>query len=1481
MRKVHLVQINHMYGKAAFLPYSVGSLWAYAVTDPVIKAAYELDGFTYLRGSIDEMVNKLPHDLDVLGLSCYIWNSSITHALAEAAKKRFPNCLVMMGGPHVPDRSDGYFQSHPYADALIHDEGEEIVADVLKERLESKPDYSKVQGVTVNEGGISRKTKPHARIDDLDKIPSPYLTGLFDNLMPLPYEWLLTQEASRGCLAAGSKINTIEGIKPIEAVLPGELVLGWDEDQNKLVWNTVRCSVKTGTLPTLEIVVGDRRVKATSDHPFYTRRGWVAAGELRTTDMVLQCLWQSERRESVCDMLDRVSKNRQPSPGDGAWGEMPCGIFGTQTDTNLQDVPKGIQQTGLRYLFSSMRQGCEECMECKAQKNTTSKILQGLRYRNAASQRKTKSVYVLGGLFKRGHQQRQTRGPESCQTARGQRKDLSYSEGDGSGTICANHQTASRGSHTLSPRSRKQEKQIRDQGAGVCRSLRAPFSLRRLRRFLGRSLPEWAVSQPGFHPHQNEEKNSVVSPRQVLARHGGQFGSDPSCGLYELRVEGIHSLGRRQTERSPGCKDSEIRWVEVMDVKQSGFVDVYDLVGAQPYPNFFANDVLVHNCPYQCEFCSWGSAVFTKLRKFSIDRLQDEFEWAAKNRIEMLYSADSNWAIFDRDVEITERMIKVKEKYGYPKKFRAAYAKNSNDRVFQVSKMLNDAGMSKGTTLSFQSLDEHTLEIVKRKNMKTNDFKGLMHRYSAAGIPTYSEMICGLPGETYDTWVDGFDRLLSASPAANVNCYSCEILPNAGMGDPVYQAKYGIKSVETPVLFFHASQAQDEPPELTEHYHIVTSTNDLPPSDWLKSQLFAHAIQAFHCISEGTLVTTKDGRKPIESVTADDWVLSWNEDRQETEWSQCQRSVFQGRKPTYEVTYQSGSVEGTADHEVFTDRGWRTIGELQLGDKVLFNMRQFACRETTKTKVLHQPLLDDFYGKGRKNKTSYGEWVLQRGERTNSKAHERRSSFKTTRSEGKIKSFSNETSIESRSQKSPIRYHETTLCFGCHSSGSVVGRDQSFGDQEHQSYNGNRGVQDQDGCCIQSWLGEGGRNKKTKDSDWRDGYLLPDRRREKTNQRTNEKQQSNERSGGSGKSWCETVNQNEDQQHHEQPRSSKELGGGTGTKAQSVRGPYHYIYGNARSAISVHRRWPVLGAAQRIQQKQESGFHSQKERNETGGTGSRDLLAPRSRTSGFGNTALQERRMAGIHHLGRARTQQEDGEQDTIICRWETVQDIRYSGYKKVYDLLNVTPNNNFFAGGILVHNCMGLTQKLAVYAKYRHGIAYRRFYEGLIGFAESNPSSVLAAAYDAALASYSRLRRGLEWGFQDKRFGDIIWPVEEGGFLICASDADRFYDELCRWLVVLMPDDLYLGDALTVQMATLKLPYAQPKEIHVGSNIVEYLDSCYQDKSIELIREPTTYRIIDGVDYGGDLETYSREITWFGRKGGHPFWHTERESND
>ena len=200
----------------------------------------------------------------------------------------------------------------------------------------------------------------------------------------------------------------------------------------------------------------------------------------------------------------------------------------------------------------------------------------------------------------------------------------------------------------------------------------------------------------------------------------------------------------------------------------------------------------------------------------------------------------------ERDLELTEQLIRTKERFGFPKQIRAAYAKNSNDRVFQIAKMLNDADMSKGVTLSFQSVDKGTLSNIKRKNMAINSFNELISRYHVNNIPPYTELIMGLPGETYESFVDGVNTLIDAGQHDSLSIYMCAILPNAEMGEPEYQQQHGIKFVRMPILQQHRSSKEKD---IVEYNDIIVETKTLSLEDWKRTYLFSWAVQTFHCLA--------------------------------------------------------------------------------------------------------------------------------------------------------------------------------------------------------------------------------------------------------------------------------------------------------------------------------------------------------------------------------------------------------------------------------------------------------------------------------------------------------------------------------------------------------------------------------------------------------------------------------------------------------
>ncbi len=247
-------------------------------------------------------------------------------------------------------------------------------------------------------------------------------------------------------------------------------------------------------------------------------------------------------------------------------------------------------------------------------------------------------------------------------------------------------------------------------------------------------------------------------------------------------------------------------------------------------------------CPNKCAFCDWGNEK-AKVRLYDMETVKAEIDWMSDKKIEYCYCADANFGLFERDEDIIEYMISRNSINGYPQKFQATYSKNNSETVFKINQRLNEAGMCKGATLSFQSLHQNVLDNIYRKNMPIESFHHLMSLYNQNSISTYSEIILGLPGETYESFRDGIEQLLECGQHMSINFFNCELLMNSIMNDTEYMEKY---EIEYAVTEQHQYHVVPDKKDITEFSRIVVSTSSMKREMWIKSNIFAVFVRAFH-----------------------------------------------------------------------------------------------------------------------------------------------------------------------------------------------------------------------------------------------------------------------------------------------------------------------------------------------------------------------------------------------------------------------------------------------------------------------------------------------------------------------------------------------------------------------------------------------------------------------------------------------------------
>lgn len=273
---------------------------------------------------------------------------------------------------------------------------------------------------------------------------------------------------------------------------------------------------------------------------------------------------------------------------------------------------------------------------------------------------------------------------------------------------------------------------------------------------------------------------------------------------------------------------------------------VWDLVEKVDDVQWIASWETNRGCPYQCTFCDWGSLTATKMRKWSDERLFKEIEWFADNKIPYIDCCDANFGIYqDRDFRLAVKLKEEALKKHYPETFRTNWAKFSSDKIIPIAKQLQEVGLLRAVTLSLQSMDETTLDIIKRENIKFDKFSELTTTFRNNGIPTYSEIIMGLPGETIESFKKGLETIISDTTVGSVVVYNCGILPNAPMNEPSYRERYKIKSVRSPIFLAHSSTKHRG---IDEYEYITISTFSFTLDQLKEMHLYAWLIQVFHSL---------------------------------------------------------------------------------------------------------------------------------------------------------------------------------------------------------------------------------------------------------------------------------------------------------------------------------------------------------------------------------------------------------------------------------------------------------------------------------------------------------------------------------------------------------------------------------------------------------------------------------------------------------
>src|SRR6266545_4219006 len=114
-REVWLHQFVQLFDRQAWIPLSIGCIAAHALANDEFNAGFEMQPLVYLREDPEAIVGRYRNPA-ILGFSTYIWNIRLSLACARLAKERFPECLIVFGGPSAPaepKEAELFLREHP------------------------------------------------------------------------------------------------------------------------------------------------------------------------------------------------------------------------------------------------------------------------------------------------------------------------------------------------------------------------------------------------------------------------------------------------------------------------------------------------------------------------------------------------------------------------------------------------------------------------------------------------------------------------------------------------------------------------------------------------------------------------------------------------------------------------------------------------------------------------------------------------------------------------------------------------------------------------------------------------------------------------------------------------------------------------------------------------------------------------------------------------------------------------------------------------------------------------------------------------------------------------------------------------------------------------------------------------------------------------------------------------------------------------
>ena len=271
-----------------------------------------------------------------------------------------------------------------------------------------------------------------------------------------------------------------------------------------------------------------------------------------------------------------------------------------------------------------------------------------------------------------------------------------------------------------------------------------------------------------------------------------------------LDMLGVSALSDQTTNIvhfSKDKKETKYEFEFIRGIHYSPYLECEDLV-KELIQTYEGHDMLwpyetQRGCPYRCSFCDWNGGQSNKTQKRKEVDFVAEIDFLARNKMYRLHISDSNFGMWDVDVDILKRICYYKEQ-GHPFSFVSyGISKFVNHNFREIMRLIVQYDLTPWPKLSAQDIHPHVLKAINRpgswEDHKEVGLELYKEFHESKGLnKIYVELIMGLPGQTYESWIATLDEIYSNGFIPR--SYPFLILSNApAKYDLDYRSLHGIK----------------------------------------------------------------------------------------------------------------------------------------------------------------------------------------------------------------------------------------------------------------------------------------------------------------------------------------------------------------------------------------------------------------------------------------------------------------------------------------------------------------------------------------------------------------------------------------------------------------------------------------------------------------------------------------------------------------